>query len=1009
MINSFDNNGLAELASSLRRNFALPATDQNITADASGPGTVTIKPVVTGKPKMGNADATAAYEQVALEDLTSKWGQLRIVAGTYNDIGSVLTALHTYNGVQLTEADLVPLVFPLNLTDSSITLELVAAATSLRFTGSTSARVFTPPAARLRYDVTVPALAAGKKVNLGFVKSTPSPQPTQFDVYFGGVLYPVDYTVTVYGTWQVSITLADAVPAGTVEIYVISSIPFGTGTLRSSGTGEPTQVSGGSYPISTIYEITQDGIVDTTLGFIDPVQQSGAIWIEAEAFQKNRTPIDISSLFANKNVMEITNGLFDNQTITNATRAFQGSRVMNLHADAFAKATLSGNWSSAFRNSGLIEMEEGCMPVSSEITNMSNMFSECLDLTTLSSDIVRHAGATCTDFSNLFYRCGKLITLPSGLLAGCSNVRNMTNLLAYSGVTDIPADLLVDCVGLTAGNGMFSGTKVTTIPEELFFMCGNVTTLDSVFSASSVTTIPVKLFSKLPALTSMSYAFMNCASLVDVPSDIFANNPEITTLASAFYGTRNVNPFPVGILKGLTKLTNLRSAFELCGSNSRLTNAVTFTKDIMADCGNVTDAGRTFLGGPFDVVEQGALDTLTKVTTLAYFFGGPSWSATGAPLTTVPEDLFAKCAQLIEIAGFFASTGLTTLPPTLFTKIPKRSQVKSLADMFYGCNGLTELPAGTFDGFTGVTDISSMFCYASQIRDLPDGFFLPIASSAQLAEKTFSRSGLRILRSSYLGNCTALTSVVSICENCLSLTEVEAGALGTSTKLYNITKAFSGATSLTTVADGPLVQSDMINYGQNIFAGCSKLETIYPSWLSVPTTIGQIDGAFMRTGAKSAPKGLLVGKSRIINLAKLFSECTKLEKIEAGWYEPQSDTGTTNMTSAFEKVAPGVVLEDGSFPLGKGVNVTTLFAIGTLTSPATGSSGIGGDIGRFENAFTIPAGEKPSSFVNMFATATGNYANGTLTGKARVLLTNLGLEQSDMTTVFRANANITWE
>lgn len=1007
MLDDFDENGLSIIAASLRRNFALPATKDNITAKG-GSTVVTLSPINDTKPLMGTTTVTANYSRVSLSDLTAQRGKLRIVASDYTDFSSFAEAFHRYNAIVLSESD-VNLAFPLELTKPGVTsLKLSANTDSLRFTGETDVRVFAQVSARLEFTVTVPALTAGKTINIGYVRSGTFPTPVLFDVYVGGVKTSPTFKLASSGLYFVSILTPQSVTAGELTLRVVSSIPFGTGTVLPTGGSTPKLITNLDYPISNIAEVTQDGVVDTQLGFINPTQQSAAIWIEEDAFQNNKMPIDISYLFANKNILEITPGLFDNQTIVAARRAFQGSRVMTIRAGAFANAVLSGAWEYAFAESSVIEIEEGAFPSSTEISTLYRMFYSCTDLTTVAADTVKHAAKTCTDMGGLFYGCKNLTSVPSTLFSGCDVVTTLYTAFSTSGLTTIPEGLLTDCISLTTVDGMFTSSSVKDIPANLFQTNTQLVSLNEAFSNTPIVSIPETLFATLNKLTTLSYCFMNCSDLTDIPDTLLINCVNLTSLDATFYGTRNVAKFPVGILKGLTKLSNLRSAFELCATNIRNSSPVLFTKEIMADCGNVTNASRAFLGGPFDAVEQGALDSLTKVTTLAYFFGGPSWSPSGAPLTTVPEDLFAKCTQLIEIAGFFASTGITTLPPNLFTKIPKRRQVKSLADMFYGCNGLTELPAGAFDGFTGVTDVSSMFRNARQITDLPDGLFLPFGGSLLNANFLFSGTGVRKLRFSYLGNCTALTSVTSICASCLSLTEVEAGALGTSKKLTNISSAFMDATLLTTVADAPLIQSDAINYGDSLFAGCSKLETIYPSWFSVSPVVLRLTNAFSRTGVKIVPKGLLVAKTTISNIASMFSECIEMTRIEAGWYAPPSGSGNVDMSSAFEKGAADVVLEDGSFPLGRGVKVTGLFALGDLTSPATGWAGIGGDISRFENAFSVPTGEHPSSYANMFATTTG-IGNTQLSGKAKTLMTNLGLGQGEMSTIFKVNPNITWE
>lgn len=1004
MLNDFDADGVSIVADSLLRKFALPATKDNITA-VGGDSKVTLSPVAGGKPLMGAATVTATYTRVSLSALAAQFGELRIPASVYSDFAAFAKEFHRCNAIVLEESD-TTLTFPLDLTDTTLTtVNVVAAANSLRFTGDTKVRIYTPASARLEFSVVVPALAAGKVVNIGYIRSGSNPTPSLFDVYIAGVKTAPIFEVASGSEQYVSVVLPQAVAAGELRIRVVSSIPFGTGAMVYSGGIEPRLINNLDYPIGTIYEVTQDGIVDTQLGFVNPTQASTAIWIDAKAFQKNRIPINISSLFANKNVMEITDGLFDNQTIVGASRAFQGSRLMSVRAGAFSKATLSGSWEYVFRQTNVGNVEEGAFPATSEITNLHGMFYNCQTLTQIPGDVVKHAGKTCVTMTGLLYGCTSLIELPSGLFAGCSVVTNMSSAVSNTGVKTLPANLLTDCVSLTTASGIFSSSKVTTVPADLFKTNTQLVDLSNVFAGTPLEAVPATLFSTLTNLSTLSYGFMNCSSLTDLPDATLSKCVNLTDLSFAFYGTIRVSKFPTGILKGLTKLTNLLSGFELCSSSTRFSSPGTFTKDLMADLVNLTDAGRAFLGCPFNKVEEGAFDSLAKVTSMGYFFGGPRWSPSGATLTTVPESLFSKCVSLTEIAGFFASTALTVIPPNLFTNMPKKASVKSLGEIFWGCSNLVNIPAGLFTGFTAVKAIDGLFGYATKVTDIPTDLFASMVNTLETVERLFSRSGLKVLKRDFLGDCTSLTSIREICSECSGLTKVESGSLSKSTGITATENAFLNATALTTIEDGPLLYATSLYYGQNMFSGCSALTVIYPSWFANVKNLFRADGLFRRSGVKEVPVGLFVNKTNITNIAYLFSECVNLRLVKAGWYAPGTQSSSVDMSNMFEKGAVDIVLEAGSMPLSKSVKVTGMFLYGQLSSQNS-YAGVGGDVSRFNGAFTLPAGEAVSQPTNMFAAQYGSNPN--ISGNVKALMTSLGLLQSDMSTVFDNNSNIVW-
>lgn len=1004
MLNDFDVDGVAIIADSLRRNFALPATSGNITANG-GDGTVTLAPVPTGKPLMGTTNATSMYKRIPLSALSSQFGEFRVAASIYNDFASFAAEFQRCNAILLDESD-TALTFPLDLTVSGLaTFTIPAGPQSLRFTGSVKVRIYMPASARVEFSVTAPALAAGRSIYIGNVRSTIMPKPTLFDVFVGGVKVAPVFTLGSGGVYFVAVVLPQNVAAGELRIRVVSSIPFGTGTMLATGGIEPQLLNNLQYPISTIYEITQDGIVDNQLGFINPNQESNAIWIDENAFQNNRMPINISSLFANKNIQEITAGLFDNQTIAGASRAFQGAGVLTIRAGAFSKATLSGSWEHVFRQTSVTEVEVGAFPAASEINNLDCMFYNCQALTTIPNDVIKHASKTCTTLSSAFNGCRTLVDLPAGLLAGCGRVTDMSSTFSSSGINALPAGLLADCVSLVTASGIFSSTNLTTVPDDLFKTNVLLTDLSNVFANTPLVAAPATLFSTLTRLSTLSYGFIRCSSLATLPDALLSKCVNLTDLSFAFYGTSRVSKFPTGILKGLTRLSNLRSGFELCSSSTRFSSPVAFTKDVMADLVSLTNASRAFLGCPFNSVEEGAFDALANVTSMLYFFGGPSWSPSGATMTTVPETLFSKCTSLTEIAGFFASTALTTIPPKLFTNIPRKSAIRSLAELFWGCSGLVTVPADLFVGFTSVTAIDGMFGYASKVTEVPATLFEPMVGKLETVERLFNKSGLKVLRKDYLGNCNALTSVREICSDCLSLTKVEAGSLGKSTGITATENAFKGASSLAAVEDGPLLYSTSLYYGQNMFSGCTALTVIYPSWFANVQNLIRIDGLFRGCGVKEVPAGMFVNIGNISSMPYLFSECVNLRLVKAGWYSPPTKSGNVDMSNLFEKGAIDLVMEVGSMPLSKSVKVTNMFLY-ALLSTQNSYYGVGGDISRFNGVFTLPAGESVQQPSNMFAAQYGSNPN--LSGNAKSVLTSLGLSQSDMSSVFGSNSNIVW-
>lgn len=1010
MLNDFDTDGISIVADSLLRKFALPATKDNITA-VGGDSKVTLSPVTNGKPLMGTATVTATYTRVSLSALSAQFGELRIPASIYADFAAFAREFHRCNAIVLDETD-TTLTFPLDLmTSGMVSMGMTAASSSLRFTGSTTVRVYSPPSAKLDFSVVVPTLAANRTVNIGYVRSAVSPTPTLFDVYIAGTKTSPIFKLASSGLYYVSVTLPQAVAAGEMRIRVVSSIPFGTGAMVTSGGIEPQLSNNLDYPIGTIYEVTQDGIVDTLLGFINSVQASSAIWIEADAFQKNRIPIDISSLFANKNVMEITSGLFDNQTIIGASRAFQGSRLMSIKAGAFSKATLSGQWDYAFRQSSVSEVEEGAFPSSSEITTMYGMFYICNSLAAISSDVFKHAGKTCGNMVGILYACSSLSQVPSDLFAGCSAVTDLSSALSRTGITEIPANLLTDCVSVILASGIFSSTKITAIPADLFKTNVRLTDLSNSFTNTAIVGIPANLFSTLVNLQTLSYAFMNCSSMTDLPETLLRNCKKLTDLSSAFYNTPRVSKFPIGILKGLTALTNMRSAFELCSTNSRFSSPVTFTKEIMADLVSLTNAVRAFLGCPFNAVEEGAFDSLSNVTSMAFFFGGASWSTYGAPIANIPETLFRNCRNLSTVAGMFAFSKITTVPEKLFSNMPNPGQVTSLSGLFYSCTLLTSVPANLFSALTNVSNIDNLFggyrdTYPCGLTAIPEKLFASFAGKVTSAVGLFGGSKLATLSGNELAgftNCTTIesmfaysmvasipanlfndmtsvTTMNNLFESCIKLTDVPATAFSKMTKLIYINYMFTNCTALVTLRPGWFDSSKLYNGSAYVFMGCTAI-------VEVP--------------AKLFPK------VKVLNsMLGIFNGCKSLKLVRAGWIDLTGYTYSTSFENAFAGVNADIVFEANSLMFRANFNFSNLLSQVNINGVYSGFSG---SIERLEAAFAPLAGGGSPNCYSMLTRLGQSVTNNGLTGKAKGFMTKLGLTSSSLGTVFGPWTNITWE
>ena len=171
----------------------------------------------------------------------------------------------------------------------------------------------------------------------------------------------------------------------------------------------------------------------------------------------------------------------------------------------------------------------------SSVTNMSNMFTGCHNLTT----IPQLDTSSVTNMSNMFTGCGSLTIIP---LIDTSSVTNMSNMFCNcNSLATIPQ---IDTSSVTNMAHMFSGCiNLATIPQ---LDTSSVTNITYMFSdCAHLATIPQLDGGKL---ISVAYTFNNCKSLENFNGIINLGQAYLTTQSANYSNYRLV-------LSSSTKLT----------------------------------------------------------------------------------------------------------------------------------------------------------------------------------------------------------------------------------------------------------------------------------------------------------------------------------------------------------------------------------------------------------------------------------------------------------------------
>ena len=214
----------------------------------------------------------------------------------------------------------------------------------------------------------------------------------------------------------------------------------------------------------------------------------------------------------------------------------------------------------------------------SNVTNMSHMFTSCTNLTTIPQ--INTSNVTNMDY--MFSGCANLTTIPQldtsnvtdmrYMFSGCTNLTTTTSQLDTSNVTDM--------------RYMFNScTNLTTIPQ---INTSNVTNMDYMFSGcANLTTIPQLDTSNV---TDMSNMFSGCRKITTIPQ---LNGEKLINVYRNFYSCTSLENF--------NGLINLGQEF----STSQNANYYNYTLDLSSSTSLTEQSIINILNNLYDIATKG--------------------------------------------------------------------------------------------------------------------------------------------------------------------------------------------------------------------------------------------------------------------------------------------------------------------------------------------------------------------------------------------------------------------
>ena len=329
----------------------------------------------------------------------------------------------------------------------------------------------------------------------------------------------------------------------------------------------------------------------------------------------------------------------------------------------------------------------------SQVTDMSQMFAECLRLTNL--DVSNFDTSQVTNMSEMFRDCDGLTSLDVSNF-DTSQVNSMTQMFSGCG----------HLTNLDVSN--FDTSKVTDM-SEMFYCCQSLTNLDvNHFDTSQVTNMS-EMFEGCESLTSLDLSHFDTSQVIDM-ARMFTYCYNLTSLDVSHFDTSQV--------------TNMNMMFAECKSLNNLdlshfdTSQVTYMTAMFSGCKNLTSLDLSHFN-------------TSQVINMSEMF----WMCDS--LTNLDLSNWNTSQVIVMSKMFQYCDNLTSLDLSNFDT----SQVTDMYLMFSGCKSLTSLDLSSFDT-SQVTNRSPYNDKFAMLEDCANLHHLVLGPKTQLIDPNGEDSAL---------------------------------------------------------------------------------------------------------------------------------------------------------------------------------------------------------------------------------------------------------------------------
>ena len=385
----------------------------------------------------------------------------------------------------------------------------------------------------------------------------------------------------------------------------------------------------------------------------------------------------------------------DKQTVADINYYLENGTIVHIVFDKSFSTYTPTSLNGFFANLKKLETITGLEYLKTEnVTNMSNMFSGCLKLTSL--DVSKFNTVNVTTMSRMFSGCTNLTSLDVTKF-NTANVSDMSEM--FTGCTNLTSlDVTkFNTANVTNMNSMFYNCSKLTSLDVTKFNTAKVSDMSRMFSScTNLTLLDVTKFNTAN-VTNMNRMFYNCSKLTSLDVTKF-NTAYVTNMSCMFSGCTNLT---------LLDVTNFNTA-NVTTMNRMFYNCSKLTSLDVSKFNTVNVTNMSYMFYSCDALTS--LDVTNfnteKVTYMISMFSGCS------KLTSLDVTNF-NTANVTDMSSMFSMcVALTSLYLTNFNT----EKVTNMREMFFYCRALTTIYASSKFVTTQVSNSSGMFYNCEKLK-----------------------------------------------------------------------------------------------------------------------------------------------------------------------------------------------------------------------------------------------------------------------------------------------------